>query len=41
MGEDTDMNEKEKKELALSKIVVILLALLGLGAVVWLGWFAS
>ena len=32
------MNEKEKKELALSKIVLIVLAVLGLAAVVWLGW---
>ena len=38
MGED-EMNEKEEKELALSKIVLLILAAIGLAAVVWLGWF--
>ena len=32
------MNEKEKRELAASEIILIVLALLGLGAVVWLAW---
>ena len=32
------MNETEKKEPALSKIVLITLAILGLAAVVWFGW---
>jgi flagellar basal body-associated protein FliL len=41
MDEEEDMNETEKKELALSKIVLIILAVLGLGVVVWLGWFAA
>jgi hypothetical protein len=41
MGEDDEMNETEKKELALSKIVLIILAVLGIGVVVWLGWFKS
>ena len=36
MGEDDDeirMNPKEKKELALTEIVLIVLAILGLGAI--------
>jgi len=41
MGEDDEMNETEKKELALSKIVLIILAVAGVAAVVWFGWFAA
>lgn len=40
MGED-DMNEKEKRELALSEIVLIILAIAGLGVVVWLSWIRA
>ena len=40
MGED-DMNEKEKRELALSEIVLIILAVTGLGVVIWLSWIRS
>ena len=40
MGED-DMNEKEKRELALSEIVLIILAVAGLGVVIWLSWIRS
>jgi hypothetical protein len=32
------MNPKEKKELAISEIVLIILGVIGLGAVVWLAW---
>jgi hypothetical protein len=32
------MNEKEKRELAASEIVLIILAVLGLGVVIWLAW---
>lgn len=32
------MNEHEKKELALSKIVLTLLAIAGIGVIVWLAW---
>lgn len=32
------MNHKEKKELALAEVVLIILAILGLTAIVWLGW---
>ena len=35
------MNEKEEKELALSKIVLILLVIIGLLAVVWFGWLST
>jgi hypothetical protein len=38
MIEEEDMNETEKKELALSKIVLIVLAVGGLAAVVWFAW---
>lgn len=38
MIEEEDMNETEKKELALSKIVLIAFAVLGLAAVVWFAW---
>jgi hypothetical protein len=37
MGED-EMNEKEKKELALTEIVLIILAIIGLAAMVWFAW---
>jgi hypothetical protein len=33
------MNEKEKKELALSEIMLVLLGVGGLILVVWLAWF--
>jgi hypothetical protein len=39
--DEEDMNETEKKELAFSKIILIILAVLGLGIVVWLGWFGA
>ncbi len=32
------MKEKEKKELALSKIVILLLAIIGLLFIVWFAW---
>jgi hypothetical protein len=32
------MNRREKRELALSKIIVVVAALLGLAAIVWLAW---
>ena len=35
------MNEKEKRELALSEIVLIILAVAGLGVVIWLSWIRS
>jgi|GEM_PF-4771914 len=35
------MNAKEEKELALSKIVLILLIVLGLLAVLWFGWLST
>lgn len=38
MGEE-DMNEKEKKELALTEIVLATLAVVGLIVMVWLAWF--
>jgi flagellar basal body-associated protein FliL len=37
MGED-EMNEKEKRELALTEIVLIILAVIGLAAMVWFAW---
>jgi flagellar basal body-associated protein FliL len=37
MGED-EMNEKEKKELALTEIILIILAIIGLAAMVWFAW---
>jgi len=37
MGED-DLNPKEKKELALSELVLVVLAVVGLGIIVWLAW---
>lgn len=43
MGEDDKdipMNETEKRELALSEVILILLAIIGVCAVIWLGWFA-
>ncbi|HEU4914520.1 MAG TPA: hypothetical protein VFT16_03915 [Candidatus Saccharimonadales bacterium] len=33
-----EMNEKEKKELALTEIVLIILAVIGLAAMVWFAW---
>lgn len=42
MGEDDEsMNEKEKRELAFSKIILIVLAVIGIAAVIWLGWIRS
>ncbi|HKU18529.1 MAG TPA: hypothetical protein VJP80_04610 [Candidatus Saccharimonadales bacterium] len=38
MGEDDDLNPKEKKELALSEIILSALAVLGLGVIIWLAW---
>lgn len=38
---DIRMNETEKRELVLSKVILFLLSLAGLGLVIWLGWFAS
>lgn len=38
MGEDIEMNATEKKELALSKIILIVLAVAGLIAVAWFAW---
>jgi hypothetical protein len=32
------MNEKEKRELAASEIVLIILAVIGVGVVIWLAW---
>jgi hypothetical protein len=37
--DDDDMSENDQKKLALSEIVLIILAVIGLGVVVWLGWF--
>ena len=36
--EEDEMNDKEEKELALSKIVLVLLIIIGLLAIVWFGW---
>jgi hypothetical protein len=41
MGEDDEMNETEKKELALSKIVLLILSFIGVAVIIWLGWFMS
>lgn len=42
MGEDDDMmNEKEKRELALSEVILIILAVLGIGFIIYLGWIRS
>jgi len=41
MGEDNEeirMDPKEKKELALTEIVLIILAVIGLMAMVWFAW---
>jgi hypothetical protein len=32
------MNDKEKRELATSEIVLIVLAVIGVGVVIWLAW---
>lgn len=32
------MNAKEKKELALAKLILIVLAIVGLAVVVWVAW---
>ena len=32
------MNAKEKKELALTEIILIVLAVIGIGAMVWFAW---
>jgi cytoskeletal protein RodZ len=32
------MNEKEKKELALSEVALIVLGVIGLFVVIWLAW---
>jgi hypothetical protein len=40
MGED-DMNDQEKRKLALSETVLIILAIIGLGVVFWLSWIRS
>ncbi len=32
------MDDKEKRELAASEVVLIILAVLGVGVVVWLAW---
>lgn len=32
------MNDKEKRELAASEIILAILAVLGVGVVVWLAW---
>jgi hypothetical protein len=37
VGEE-DMNEKEKKELALTEFVLVILAVIGLAAMVWFAW---
>lgn len=37
MGED-DMNDQDKRKLALSEMILIVLAVIGLGVVVWLSW---
>ena len=38
MGENIEMNQTEKKELALSKIVLVTLTLVGLAIIIWLAW---
>ncbi|HEY5667710.1 MAG TPA: hypothetical protein VIR03_00945 [Candidatus Saccharimonadales bacterium] len=38
---DLKMNETEKRELALSEVVVLILSIIGMGVVIWLGWFAG
>ena len=35
---EEEMNEKEKRELALTEIVLIILAIIGLAAMVWFAW---
>lgn len=37
MGED-EMNAKEKKELALTEIILIVLAVIGIVAMIWFAW---
>jgi flagellar basal body-associated protein FliL len=37
MGED-EMNAKEKKELALTEIILIVLAVIGVLAMIWFAW---
>ena len=38
MDSDDQLSPKQKRELALSEIILIILAALGLGVVVWLAW---
>ena len=33
------MNDNEKRKLALSEVVLIVLGLAGIAAVIWLAWF--
>ncbi len=40
-GDNLDMNNTEKRELAFSKVVLLLLVTIGIFTVIWLGWFAS
>ncbi|HUS26437.1 MAG TPA: hypothetical protein VMY99_03755 [Nevskiaceae bacterium] len=35
---DEDETERDKKELALSKIILLVLAAIGIGVVIWLAW---
>jgi hypothetical protein len=34
-----DMNDREKRELALSKVLLVILAVIGIGIIIYLGWF--
>jgi hypothetical protein len=36
--EDDEMSKDEQRKLALSEIVLIVLAVIGIAAVIWLGW---
>jgi hypothetical protein len=38
-GDDLKMNTTEKRELALSEVVLLALAFIGVCVVIWLGWF--
>jgi hypothetical protein len=36
--DEPTMNHKEKKDLALTEIVLIVLAVIGLGGIIWVAW---
>lgn len=40
-GNDSQIDDTEKRKLAFSEIVLLVLAFIGVLTVIWLGWFAK